>query len=121
MLYDHRAISILLPAKERVATRVTFDIAVTAQPARRPEPEDAFAYYNWRFNALHGIKVRTGADTGLTLTGTLVAASVSDPDNYGYGYGSERAVMVGDSAYYIYGGQVRATNWFGFDNPSSAR
>ena len=124
-LYDHRAISILPPANGRIATRVAFgiDIAGTAQPARRPDPEDAWNYYDWRFNALHGIEVRTGADAGLTLTGSLVAASVNDPGNFGYGYGSgsERAVMVGDSAYYIYAGQVRAANWFGFDSPSPAR
>ena len=124
-LYDHRAISILPPANGRVATRVAFgiDIAGTAQPARRPDPEDAWTYYDWRFNALHGIEVRTGADAGLTLTGSLVAASVNDTGNFGFSLrsGSERAVMVGDSAYYIYGGQVRAANWYGFDNPSPAR
>ena len=124
-LYDHRAISILPPANGRVATRVAFgiDIAGLAQPARRPDPEDAWTYYDWRFNALHGIEVRTGADAGLTLTGTLEAASVNDPDGFGFSFGSgtERAVMVGDSAYYIYGGQVRAANWFGFNNPSPAR
>lgn len=124
-LYDHRAISILPPANGRIATRVAFgiDIAGIGQPARRPDPEDASRWYDWRFNALHGIEVRTGADAGLTLTGTLVAASVSDPNSFGYSYGSgsERAVMVGDSTYYIYGGRVRAANWFGFDNPSPAR
>ena len=124
-LYDHRAISILPPANGRTTTRVAFgiDIAGLAQPARRPDPEDAFTYYDWRFSGLHGIEVRTGADAGLTLTGTLVAASVNDPDNFGYGYGSgsERAVMVGDSAYYVYGERVLAANWFDFDNPSPAR
>ena len=124
-LYDHRAISILPPANGRTATRVAFgiDIAGTAQPARRPEPEDAFTYYDWRFNALHGIEVRSGTDAGLTLTGTLVAASVDDPNSsgFGYGFGSERAVMVGDAAYYVYGGKVRAANWFNFENPSAAR
>ena len=124
-LYDHRAISILPPGNGRTATRVAFgiDIAGLAQPARRPDPEDAFTYYDWRFSALHGIEVRTGADAGLTLTGTLVAASADDPDNfyYGYGSGSERAIMVGDSTYYVYGERVRAANWFDFDNPSPLR
>ena len=124
-LYDHRAISILPPANGRTATRVAFgiDIAGLAQPVRRPDPEDAFTYYDWRFSALHGIEVRTGADAGLTLTGTLVTASANDPDNFGYGYGfgSERAIMVGDSAYYVYRERVRAANWFDFDNPSPAR
>lgn len=124
-LYDHRAISVLPPGNGRVATRVAFgiDIAGLAQPARRPNPEDAWTYYNWRYNALHGIEVRTGADAGLTLTGSLEAASADDPAGFGFSYGSgtERAVMVGDSAYYVYGGKVRAANWFSFDNPSVAR
>ena len=122
-LYDHRAISILPPANGRTATRVAFgiDIAGLSQPARRPDPEDAFTYYDWRFSALHGIEVRTGTDAGLTLTGTLVTASANDPDNFGYGFGSERPIMVGDSAYYVYGERVRAANWFDFDNPSPAR
>jgi len=124
-LYDHRAISILPPDNGRVATRVAFGIDINglAQPARRPDAQDAWNYYEWRYNALHGIEVRTGTDAGLTLTGSLKAASADDPDGFGYSYGSgsERAVMVGDSAYYIYGGKVRAANWFGFDNPSAAR
>jgi len=98
-LYDHRAISVLPPGNGRVATRVAFgiDIAGLAQPARRPDPEDAWTYYNWRYNALHGIEVRTGADAGLTLTGSLEAASADDPAGFGFSYGSgtERAVMVG--------------------------
>ena len=124
-LYDHRAISILPPANGRDATRVAFgiDIAGTAEPARRPEPEDAWNYNDWRFNALHAIEVNTGTDAGLTLSGRLVAASVDDAGNFGYGFGSgsERVVMVGDSAYYVYGGQVRAANWNSLDNPSAAR
>lgn len=124
-LYDHRAISVLPPNNGRVATRVAFGIDINglAQPARRPDPEDAWTYYDWRYNALHGIEVRTGTDAGLTLTGSLEAASVDDPNGFGYSYGagSERSVMVGDSVYYIYGGQVRAANWYRFNNPSPAR
>ena len=122
-LYDHRAISILPPANGRAATRVAFgiDIAGTAEPVRRPEPADASNYYDWRFNALHGIEVRTGTDAGLALTGRLVASSVNDPGSYGYGSGSERVVMVGDAAYYIHGDKVRAANWNSFDNASPPR
>jgi len=117
-LYDHRAIAILPPGNGRDVTRVAFgiDIAGTPEPARRPPADDAFTYYDWRLNALHGIEVRTGDDAGLALVGRMEAASIDDPGNgYGYGYGGERAVMVGDATYYVYRFGVRAADWNALD------
>ena len=121
-LSDHRAISILPPANGRMDTRVAFgiDIAGTAEPARRPEGQDALNFNDWRFNALHGLEVRTGADAGINLAGSLVAAD-RDGQRYPGGNGVERGVMIGDAVYYIYGSKVRAADWNALDNPSPAR
>lgn len=108
-LQDHHAFTLLATGN------ASGELARLALPVERRDilpaganPDDPRTWHDWRDTGLHLISV---TDTGLAARGVLVAEARGAISSPSIAYASDRALLVGESAYYLHGMDLWAGAW----------
>lgn len=114
-LIDHHAFAYIPPLGEKPA-RLALPVRLhdTASANLSGKPSD---YYDWTHTALYLFDIDVQGETGITLSGQLIAEERSDENMYDYGFGYDRALILNDSAHFIHEGQVWSALW---EDPTKA-
>lgn len=108
-LMDHHAFAYIPPLDGKPA-RLALPVRLhdTANEYLSEKPWD---YYDWTHTALYLFDINVQGESGITLSGKLIAEERSADNIYDYGYGNDRALILNDSTHFIHEGKVWSALW----------
>ncbi|MCC6543959.1 MAG: beta-propeller domain-containing protein [Nitrospirae bacterium] len=118
-LMDHHAFAYIPPVDgkpARVALPVRLHNTLSINMSGNP-----WDYYDWTHTALYLFDIALQGKRGFTQSGQLIAEERSDDNVYDYGYGSDRALILNDSAHFIHEGRVWSALWSDPSNPEGPK
>ena len=115
VLYDHHALA-YLPPNDLNEARLAIPIHLHENmPTERlfNDLSQPWDWYSYTHTGLYLFNIDTGANPGITEHGKMITEQ--NDSRFGFYFqGSDRAVLHGDSVYYIHGDDIISADWRDF-------